>query len=125
MKIFNKVFLVTVFILPFLNACEKDYYQSQVVITDSVSFSADIIPIFQTNCMGSSCHDNIKPILTPDKAYDELLFSPSGTQYVDTLNPSESYLYKRITTNMPPGGLMNQEEIGYILAWIEQGAQNN
>jgi hypothetical protein len=110
-----------------LNACETDYLTPKVVeITTPVSFSNDIIPIFTTECAIPTCHVNggAPPNLTADKAYDELM----GLGYVDTSNAEQSLLYVRITATvnpMPPSGKLSAEETGYILAWIEQGAQNN
>jgi len=123
MKIFSKVILLSVFILSFLSACEKDYYQTKVVITDSVSFSVDIVPLLESECAISGCHVTglVAPDLTPANSYDQLTL----LGYVDTTNAEESILYKRIIKDMPPSGLMTQEEIAYVLAWIEQGAQNN
>lgn len=109
------------------SACEKAYLTSQQVeITTPVSFSSDIIPIFNASCATTNCHVNggPPPNLTPSKAYDELTM----LGYVDTSNAESSVLYKVITatTNpMPPSGPLPAEEIGYILAWIKQGAQNN
>jgi hypothetical protein len=41
-----------------------------------VSFSGDLIPIFNTHCNGSGCHDatpSHAPSLVPDKAYNALM----------------------------------------------------
>jgi hypothetical protein len=110
-----------------LNGCEKDYYSTAPVeITGPVSFSEDVIPIFTADCAIPTCHVNggYAPDLSPANAYNEL----TGLGYVDTSNAEQSVLYKSITgqTNpMPPSTPLTAEEIGYILAWIEQGAQNN
>jgi hypothetical protein len=110
-----------------LNACEKDYLVPQVVKIDfPVSFATDVQPILTEDCAVPTCHvaGGHAPNLTAGSAYDEL----TGLGYVDTDNPEESLLYKRITATvkpMPPTNKLSGEEIGYILAWIEQGAQNN
>ncbi len=110
-----------------LVACEDDFLTPKTVeITTPVNFSSDIIPIFSDDCSIPTCHVNggAPPNLLPEKAYDELL----GLGYVDTSNAEQSLLYVRITNNanpMPPTGKLPAEEIGYILAWIKQGAQNN
>lgn len=113
-----------------LSACEKAYLTSkEVVITTPVSFSADIIPIFTADCSTPTCHldGGPPPNLTPTKAYDELQLG-----LVDTSNAKDSKLYKLCistdpNTRMPkfPEPPLSAEKIGYILAWIEQGAQNN
>lgn len=113
-----------------LQACEKDYFISQqekvVVITDPVSFSSDIMPIFSSECALPTCHISgaQAPDLSASNAYNEL----TGLGYVDTSNAEGSILYMRIigtTDPMPPTENLSAEQIGYILAWIKQGAQNN
>ena len=57
-----------------------------------VSFSGDLIPIFNTNCNSSGCHDAVPahaPSLVPDKAYNALI---SGG-YVNTAVPNQSTIY--------------------------------
>jgi hypothetical protein len=109
------------------SACEKAYLTPKVVeITTPVSFSADIVPILTADCATANCHvgGGPPPDLTSAMAYDEL----TGLGYVDTSNAENSILYKLIisTSNpMPPNGNFSPEKIGYILAWIKQGAQNN
>ena len=107
--------------------CEKDYLVPKKVEIDfPVSFSKDVTPIFTQSCAIASCHTNggIPPILTADKAYDQLM----GLGYVDTTNVEGSILYVRLTSTtkpMPPSGQLPAEQIAYIHAWIDQGALNN
>ncbi len=110
-----------------LYACEKDYQSSgNVDINTLVSYSKDINPIFTEDCATPNCHitGGQVPNLIAAESYNELL----NLGYVDTLNPEASILYQRListTKPMPPSGKLNPEEIGYVLAWIKQGAQNN
>lgn len=126
MKKYSLLTIVLISLL-FLIGCEKDYYSTTpVVITGPVSFSEDIIPIFTNDCATPTCHvsGGYAPDLSPANAYNEL----TGLGYVDTANAEESLLYKRIISPvnpMPPSAPLTAEETGYILAWIEQGAQNN
>ena len=129
MKKFS-IYFSLILCLAFLNACEKDYYSPKTVeVTGPVSFATDIIPILTEDCAIASCHVSgaESPNLAAASAFDEL----TGLGYVDASNPANSRVYKLITgaSNpvMPPAGnpLLSPEEIGYILAWIEQGAQNN
>ena len=118
---------ILVFIVIALVACEKDYLTpKKVEITTPVSFSSDILPILTEDCSIPTCHNDggAPPNLTAAKAYDEI----TGLGYVDTANAEQSLIYVRITASinpMPPTSRLNAEEIGYILAWIKQGAQNN
>lgn len=130
MKNFN--ILIAGFILSlvlFLSACEKEYLAPITQeITTNVSFSANVLPILTTDCAtNSSCHGSggHSPELSADKAYDNL----TGLGYTDTTDAEGSIVYKLIISTsgnkMPPNGNLAPEKIGYILAWIKQGTQNN
>jgi hypothetical protein len=114
-------------IVLFQAGCEKDYLTPKKVEIDfPVSFSQDIVPILTEDCAIPTCHvsGGTPPNLSADKAYDEL----TGLGYVDTTNAEQSILYVRITSTvkpMPPTERLTAEEIGYILAWIKQGALTN
>jgi len=90
-----------------------------------VSFSGDLIPIFNTSCNSNGCHDAVpahKPSLVPDKAYNALI---SGG-YVNTAVPHESTIYVVCKTGqMPPTGPLKVTDTQKILDWIRNGAPNN
>jgi hypothetical protein len=90
-----------------------------------VSFSGDLIPIFNRDCNTSGCHDATpahKPSLVPDKAYTSLM---SGG-YVNTAVPNQSTIYVVLQTGaMPPTGALNVKEQQLVLDWIRNGAPNN
>jgi len=91
-----------------------------------VSFSADIIPIFNTSCNAVGCHaaNGISPNLSVASAYADLF----NKGLVDTADPSASDLYSRMNSSsapMPPQGKLNQYQVDLVLAWIEQGAIDN
>jgi hypothetical protein len=127
MKKYSLLSIILLAGLLLMNGCEKDYLsKKKVVIEGPVSFSENVNPIFTEDCALPTCHvtGGQTPDLTASKAYDQL----TQLGYVDTANAEESLLYKRITATvkpMPPSTPLSAEEIGYILAWIEQGAQNN
>lgn len=114
-------------LLGIISACKKDFFEPPppLDLATPVSFTTDILPIFETNCYGAGCHDKgIAPDLTPGNAYDQL----NMLGYVDTTNAEGSTLYMRMTsaTNpMPPSGKLSGEKTNKILAWIKQGAKNN
>jgi hypothetical protein len=106
------------------------YYDETVLIekevTTEISFSGDIIPILNTSCNISGCHNagGTPPVLTADKAYNNLI----NGNYVDIAVPENSELHKWLTgkrnTPMPltgPDPNINAK----VLAWIKQGALNN
>jgi hypothetical protein len=90
-----------------------------------VSFSGDLIPLFNTHCNGTGCHDAVpahKPSLVPDKAYNALM---SGG-YVNTSIPNQSTIYVVCQSgSMPPSGGLKASDTQKILDWIRNGAPNN
>ena len=128
----NKKILIALILLCgtifFLAGCYKD----KTVITDApaitrtVSFSQDIIPIFNKSCNISGCHSSggQTPNLTESNALNSLTIG----NYYDKNNPENSLLYLKVSgkkgTPMPVSGV-NKEYAALILAWIKQGANNN
>ena len=117
-------------------SCEKDIgpviKAPDVPVKNFVSFSNDIQPIFNANCI--VCHTEFHPFLNlkPCCSWDELLVSGSSAPYIDTLSPLESYLYIMVAgadmnpAQMPPGGpYLPKSETDKILKWIQEGAKNN
>ena len=123
-----------------IGSCQKEYVTPKPSTPPpppgSIKFSADIVPIFITNCAKSGCHD-----ATTDKA--GLNLSTAATAYEDLFDNSEidttnlpssaatSNLYIRMTstnTPMPPlsaGGKLSSTETDKVLTWIKAGAKNN
>lgn len=95
-------------------------------ITRQVSFSGDILPIFDKSCNTSGCHSagGKSPNLTPANAYTSL----TSGNYLNTGNPQTSVIYLWMTGKksvpMPVNGI-NKDYNALILAWIKQGANNN
>lgn len=90
-----------------------------------VSFSAEILPIWNSNNNCTSCHKTggTAPDLTTDNAYNAV----NNSKYINSSTPEESAIYlvphpdesghsqKKYTTN----------QANTVLTWIKQGAQNN
>ena len=84
----------------------------------NVSYSADVQPIFDANCV--MCHSGGQsPDLRPDWSYDELI----DGGYVDTDFPCSSKLYE-ILTGSHDGRATDEEEL-IILGWMDEGAEDN
>jgi hypothetical protein len=90
-----------------------------------VSFSGDLIPIFNDHCNSTGCHDEVpahEPSLVPEKAYNALI----AGGFVNTAVPTSSTLYVVVQTgSMPPTGALNPQDTQKILDWIRNGAPNN
>lgn len=95
-------------------------------IQGEMSFTADIIPIFDKDCNTSGCHTTggQKPDLTAANAYTSL----TNGNYINTSSPEESELYLWMKglkgLPMPPSGT-DATNTAKVLAWIKQSAQNN
>ncbi len=106
-----------------LTSCEYEWIQPEKKpIPETLSFSADIIPIFNGGCNAQGCHGpgDTPPDLSPGNAYGALF----DGAFVDTVTPEASILY----TTMKSGSMKfytnpGDEEI--VLAWIRQGARDN
>ena len=86
--------------------------------TADMSFSSDIQPIFDNNCL--VCHSGGQaPDLSPGWSYDELI----DGGYVDTDFPCSSILYE-IFSGTHDGRVTPEEGLD-ILGWIQKGADND
>lgn len=112
-----------------LSGCYKDKTIIQDTgdeITRVVSFSSDIVPLFNKSCNTSGCHNagGIAPDLSAANAHISL----TGGNYINIATPQSSELYLWMTgkksSPMPLSGV-NKEYNALILAWIKQGANNN
>jgi len=91
----------------------------------TVSFNTEVLPIFQTNCATSGCHDNS----TKESGYELNNYGNIMTG-ISAGNANKSKLYKEISSpliTMPPSSRnpLNQDQRSLIYVWIEQGAKNN
>jgi hypothetical protein len=91
-----------------------------IVVTDTIRFSEDIIPIFNSNCV--VCHKgSTPPDLREAQAYSSLI---SGG-YVIANDAENSELYKALK----PGGSMknyiSSNQLALIKRWINAGAKKN
>lgn len=117
------------FTMLLLIGCYKDktvLFDTGEEITRPVSFVNDIIPILNSSCNTSGCHNagGISPDLSVVNAYTSL----SNGGYINSSDPQTSELYLWMAgkkgTPMPVGGI-NKDFNALVLAWIKQGAQNN
>ncbi|MBI1184942.1 hypothetical protein GC194_11765 [bacterium] len=89
---------------------------------DSVYFANDILPIVQSNCAKSGCHDS--------KSHREgvnLSDYKNIKRYVNAGNPNRSTLFSIIGRGMPPyyEQQVSSTQKQAIGDWISQGAKNN
>ena len=105
----------------------------------SISFEADVQPIFDENCV--TCHQSGGApqglVLEDGKSWDSLLHGRSAESKLPLVapgRPADSYLLHKLagtqtTTGsgapMPPGDPLAPEKLAIVQRWIVAGAPNN
>ena len=130
----KSILIVTGAVIIIVFAISGCYKTTTLVLTPSltqdtatISFSADIQPIFTASCALSGCHvAGAKiPNLSAGIAYQAL----QDGGYVIANDPDNSqlmlWLTGKKTPGMPLGNSPNQEINTKVFAWIFQGAKNN
>lgn len=145
--IFKRIFIVLIMVLlmfAMLLACTSGTTTSEDTSTtdvSGVSFSRDIQPIFNTNCV--VCHQSVAANgdlnLEVGSAYDNLVNVESTQSLLRLVTPGDSdgsYLLNKLRgtqwevggsgLRMPYGAPpLQQSQINLIQRWIEQGALDN
>jgi len=125
----KKILLILALFAGFMawQSCEYEWIEQEPPDPNDtntvISFSTDIVPIFERGCNASVCHASgaVPPDLTRENAYQSLF----DENQIDLATPENSILY----TKMATGGSMNKYteygEPDKVLKWIQQGALNN
>ena len=105
----------------FLSSCTSDTLVPEVIDPGKqVSFSSDIQPIFNANCV--RCHSgSTAPELREGKSYSSLI---SGN-YINKTTPDQSILYLEMAPNGGMSSYSNSSDAQLVLLWIQQGANEN
>jgi hypothetical protein len=98
-----------------------DYTPDPNDTLDTISFSAEIQPIFNSKCI--ACHTTQSPTLTAANSYNNLI----NGGYIDTANPEASVIYLKLKDEQhpSPSGTFTGAQLALLLQWIQQGALNN
>ncbi|MCB9262273.1 MAG: hypothetical protein H6607_07860 [Flavobacteriales bacterium] len=103
-------------------------HNSDTCSPDTVYFVNEILPLIQSNCAQSGCHDaasHKEGVILTD--YNKII----STGKVKAGNPGGSDLYEVITETdpdkvmPPPPASLTTEQKNAIRIWIQQGAKNN
>lgn len=124
------------FIIIMMSACVNNVeVQVPEIPEDEISYASQIQPIFNNSCGGSSCHTNGGMQGNVNLSSYQTAIASVGSQYgTEVIQPGDadnSPLVDKLGTNpdfgnrMPPGGSLSGEQVGQIIAWINQGARNN
>ncbi|MBT3302998.1 MAG: hypothetical protein HOD63_10880 [Bacteroidetes bacterium] len=119
------IFVMGLFVF---TACEYETIEPvKIVIApgDSISFSLDIVPIFDQSCNMAGCHIAGHWALDLSDAaasYTDLF----DKNMIDMTTPANSELYvKLIEVGSTHDGRSTPAQQALILAWLEDGAKNN
>lgn len=108
------------FLLPF--ACTREYVED----IRGVCFERDVLPIFQSNCTQSGCHNS----QDREQGYDLTSFDKIISRGIQPGDYRKSEIYNVLASpvgaTMPPKPYnhLSDDQITLIALWIEEGAQN-
>ena len=122
LKLFKWIFLLIMAVVFFSCRHEPDLLPD----TPTVCFQDQVLPIINSSCATSGCHDASSDE-APLTDYNNIM------QFIEPGKPNQSKIYKLITTTsiirefMPPSPQtpLTQNQINLISIWILQGAENN
>ncbi len=110
------------------SACTYDFIElpqpDPVDPTDTISFQSAVVPIFNEGNNCTACHTTgaTVPDFTAAKAYSSIV-----PALVNTADPESSsiYQYAHPSSSTHTWKKLTLGEAALILAWIQQGANNN
>lgn len=113
-----------------ISGCTNNSVEPEI-ITDDVSYSTEIQPIFTNRCnnchgagqsnFNSSSYQAVMASTSPNYGGPQVIpGNADGSPLVDKIEPNPQH-----GSRMPQGGSLSQNEIAKIRAWIDQGAENN
>ena len=114
-------FLSIIFLILILSSCEHN--STGIENLPEMSFSKDVLPVFQTGCAISGCHD--QNTAEGDRVYDSY---QNIIKDVEPGNPDGSKVYKIMFDPfqpMPPKSVIPEPDRIKIRLWILQGAKDN
>ncbi|CAN5140993.1 hypothetical protein BH09BAC2_BH09BAC2_16240 [soil metagenome] len=127
MKRLSLITAILVTLIFTVSSCYKDVNLPEATVdpdgpAQPVSFSAELAPLFNTNCAKSGCHVSgaHKPYMTTGVSYQQIV----NGGFVNTLVPKDSKLYIMISGEMKeyiPSATDRQR----VYDWIRNGAPNN
>ena len=118
-NLFSTVSVILVII--FLSSCKHD--ATGIENLPEMSFSQDVLPVFQTGCAISGCHD--QNTAKGDRIYDSY---QNIIKDIAPENPEGSKAYKIMFDPfqpMPPKSVIPEPDRIKIRLWILQGAKDN
>jgi hypothetical protein len=116
--------LFAISIIFLVNSCRHESISMENIPNPTIYFTTDVLPIFQTNCAVTGCHDggsNSRKLVLNN--YNEII------KDVQKGNPQESKIYTVLNSTygggMPPNKPLTESQRSIIRLWIQEGALNN
>ncbi len=134
MKSVSLIFLAT---LLMFSACQNEKIDNtNFVQVENVSFSTDVLPIFESKCGGSGCHIGTQSASQVNLTNYRRVISSVGEGYNRVIvvagNSERSPLLEKLLRQptvgeqMPIGaGPLSPLEISTIRTWVDEGALDN
>lgn len=109
---------IVLFAVVVLNGCIYESREELFATPDEVSFSVDVQPLIQANCV--SCHSQPTPNgNTPLENYDDIKAAGTSGVLLNVLKGENGL------SVMPPTGALPADQINLIETWINDGMPNN
>ena len=117
----KRLWLLTLLFGLFALTCTREHIDS----LEGVCFERDVLPIFQSNCTQSGCHNS----QSRESGYDLSSYSTIISKGIKPGNYRASKIYKVLVAGsgvMPqsPYSRLTNEQITTIAVWIEDGAKD-
>lgn len=124
-KLIFQLLAITGILLIFAS-CEYEFVEPEQIPpldpTDTISFSEEIIPIFnEQSCNVSSCHGGTRqPDLRENNAYNSI-----NSGFVTPFEPNDSPIYTKASPSGTHLAKYTSEQSALVKQWIDQGALDN
>lgn len=114
----KKCFIGILFLVLIISSCVTENRQDLFETPQEVSFSGDVQPLIQTNCV--SCHSQPSPNgNVPLENYDDIKAAGTNGSLLNALKGENG------VSVMPPTGSLPADQIALIETWINDGMPNN
>ncbi len=131
----KKTLLLSFILVLGINCVNNVEDQVPEIPDEPISYASDIQPIFNNTCGGGFCHTNGDNVNGVNLASYQNSITSMGSSYGGLIiipsNADNSPLVDKLGSNpefgsrMPLTGSISSSDVGKIIAWINQGAQNN
>jgi len=114
-------------VVEFIRTLESAPISGPTPTPGPVSFSADVLPLFDSEC--AVCHGNLGG--WDASTYENVMTSGNNAPVVIPGDPENSLLAQKLLGThkegqiMPPSGQLPDDEIQVVLDWIADGALDN